>query len=591
MDSVQYEPIETYLGGSDLDKISLDYNLDSGSEENNSSKSKKCDSPPKDENLNNPLLNVNTLQSLRISHSIDKSTDSQTLINRINGIKSTKDNLINEKEYDLYIDMYDLLNNKENDFNQNNIIEKTCTKHSKINKLNRNINSNKNINSTKNTSKSKNSKKNLSLNKIKNTKSNPFKKQINIQQLFKKKFEERTNYSKKQSTTANSSNKYNNYSSNNSLLQNKISRDFVNHKDFSLTTENSNKNISKSYFKRNNNEYLVNLLTENKEETIKLVNDKNIMISELDFKLSPSSHKKKVRKNEKIVHLKQKHDIKKYLFNRRNSFNHSKNKNKKSINNSCLYLITTTQNNINNNKIIYNETEISPRIIKHKTNNYILIKKSIPKKTKNPSNSCKADKIKLISNYFFNNKVNNFFQNKNQIINHIPKSRTCKRKIDHNSYKNLSLNNIKLNNKIKKRNDIPNCIINNKIKIPANFNKKMRYLNLSKENSKQSSVKLNHSSGKNKLIKKKIHSMKTMNNVLDKNQNKKIIKGASQKTKQWKNSKEVESYFNLLNDIMIKKNRKISTNNINISQRSHKNININNRHTSNNAVKYFINNN
>ena len=596
MNSIKYEPIETYYGDVDLNGTSLHYNLDSGSEKNNTSKKENSDSHEKDSSSNNPLFNINTLQSLRISHSTDKSTDSQTLINRINGIKCLDNKMIKEKESDLCIDMYELLNNKENDINNSNIIEITNTKNPYANNLNKNKNSNlnikfnKNINSNKNINKSINanknqnkiinSTKNLSQNKItKNTTSNRLKQQINIQQLFKKKFEEKANQISKKITLKNSINN----SNNSSLLRTKISHDSNNHKDFSILTENNNNNISQTYLKKVNNNHLINSLNKNAKKTIEFVDDKSIRANGLDKYF----FNKKIQKNKKVYSIKQKPDSKKYILSCQNSFN--KNKNKQSVKNSFYFLNTSIQKNKNNSRIIYNKTEIYPHIKRHKTNNHIFKKNSVPKKTKNSSNSCKTDKVELINKYFMNNKSNSFFQEKSQGIKHTTKAKTSKRKLNIISSKNLSLNKIKPNNKITKRNDISVYFINYTKKIPSNFNKRIQYLNLSKDNSKQVSVNLNHSIEKNKLITNKIHSMKTMKNIFDKNQKKNVIKDTSQKTKQQRYKKELEIYFKLVNDIMTTTIKKISTN-INNTQRSHKNINMSKSQANNNAVKYFLNN-
>ena len=221
MKEIDYQPMKTYLGNSQDDSSENNNNLNSNSEENITySQSDKDEleintlykNEPKNENIlkDKFILNIDTLQSLRISHSLEKSKNSQSLIDIINGGKYNFD----ENEY--------IKLNKENDMNiinknknkndKNTINEKepkvfnikkrthTCNNY----KANNIINNNKNNNTsaiTKN--KILSTKRNISLNNNNNysafslcnnnnnNKTSSFK--FKIEEIFKEIFEEKIN--------------------------------------------------------------------------------------------------------------------------------------------------------------------------------------------------------------------------------------------------------------------------------------------------------------------------------------------------------------------------------------------------------------
>ena len=91
MEEINYRPIETYLGNSQENSLDIiNYKKSKSNSEENVSDSKSdveidITSLNKDKSkIENILLNIDTLQSLRISHSIEKSKNSQSLIDIIN---------------------------------------------------------------------------------------------------------------------------------------------------------------------------------------------------------------------------------------------------------------------------------------------------------------------------------------------------------------------------------------------------------------------------------------------------------------------------------------------------------------------------
>jgi hypothetical protein len=140
MEELVYQPIKTYLGNSE-DNISItNMDINTNSEENVTYSQSDHDelkinsinkAEPKNGNIlkDEYILNIDTLQSLRISHSFEKSKNSQTLIDIINQGK------YNFEEND---------NNKLNNENDMNIINKNNCDNSNIS-LNEKENKNSNI--------------------------------------------------------------------------------------------------------------------------------------------------------------------------------------------------------------------------------------------------------------------------------------------------------------------------------------------------------------------------------------------------------------------------------------------------------------
>jgi hypothetical protein len=149
MEESKYQPMETYLGGS-IDEFSENNNniLVSNSEENitysqsehelniNSLFKRKNDKTDESDLLQEKLMpNINTLQSIRISHSLEKSQNSQSLIDIINGVKFDFD----DKEKNIFP-------NNENDINVSNKIKSGSKKEEESFRTNKCVNdSNSNI--------------------------------------------------------------------------------------------------------------------------------------------------------------------------------------------------------------------------------------------------------------------------------------------------------------------------------------------------------------------------------------------------------------------------------------------------------------
>ncbi len=98
MEQLDYQPMKTYLGNSEDDNSVPNNNQNSHYEENVTYSQSDNDeikintintinkAEPKIENIlkDKFILNIDTLQSLRISHSLEKSKNSQSLIDIIN---------------------------------------------------------------------------------------------------------------------------------------------------------------------------------------------------------------------------------------------------------------------------------------------------------------------------------------------------------------------------------------------------------------------------------------------------------------------------------------------------------------------------
>ena len=560
MQKNKYQPYETEIIDENLDEISSHNNLNTESiEQNDKSNNFNYGSPKKNEQniQNNPLLNADTtLKSLRISHSNEKSEESQILINRINGIKSPKKKPIKENNFDLYCDMFEIIN-KENDLNKNNLKNENNNKIQPI--TNKKIHANNNIKYKKlktnnsirfsNYNNFKNAKISIS-NKLKTKfknfnpqqlkkKKTSYSKKISIQQLFKQKFEERSK-NNSQITHKIQQHKYDNFSSPN-YLEDSLCKEKA-QKEFS-TIENSESfyNINLTYVPQyqinlNSTEYMQSLFDDhdNEDNHENDYDDKNIMVSELDIKLTPSSAKKNTKKP--LIKVKKYFsndgsNIRKYLFKTKNlnkktksisqkNNNIKKNKNSKIVKNnnnhiefaaSSMVGFNNYKNNLslNKNKVIYkkinrmktgfsnkndNKTKRNFKNINFGLRNSSKIKTISREKTEYVSS--KPNKIKLIKKYFLTHKINSnlSFQTNKRLTNY---PTINKKKITQSI---INLDNIKSNNKITKKSDIPICVIKNKNKIPIIKNKnhqsKISYLNIVKRMNSINN-KINTSSFKN----------------------------------------------------------------------------------------------
>ena len=237
MEEINYQPIETYLGNSQENSLDIiNYKKSKSNSEEKASDSKsdvevditssnKVESKKENnKSKENILLNIDTLQSLRISHSIEKSKNCQSLIDIIN-----KSNYNFEDNNENDMNTINKHNNKELDsFNTNKGVfnsnyknknsffsNESNIKHSNK-KINININTNNNDTSAMTKNSNVNNKNLESKSKIKftsfslgdknkekfkdiysNYSNNCNNKNIssfkyNIEEMFKEKFEERT---------------------------------------------------------------------------------------------------------------------------------------------------------------------------------------------------------------------------------------------------------------------------------------------------------------------------------------------------------------------------------------------------------------
>ena len=213
--------METYLSNSLDSSLINNRDLNSNPEENitysksdnefNINSLYKEESKEEDLYNDNPIFNIDTLQSLRISYSLEKSKNSQSLIDIINGGKYNSNEKENNKnDYNINIPNKKNTNNiYEKERNKFNINKMSYNNNSK--KKNSNISNNKNknnsfknINNNKTSAMTKNSvinKKNISLNNnnkcnafsLNNTNNNTGNSsyKIKIEEIFKERFEEK----------------------------------------------------------------------------------------------------------------------------------------------------------------------------------------------------------------------------------------------------------------------------------------------------------------------------------------------------------------------------------------------------------------
>lgn len=273
---------------------------------------------PKKQNPNeiitesNPLLNINTsLESLRISHSTEKSKN-DALINGINGINTLQNKPFIENESNIYNDMYEILN-KENNINNLNLANKGKIK--SIKKLN-----NKKI-KTKNSLIKLNNYNKIKCCKLVNENKN---KKINIDKIFKEKFEE---ISKNPNTLTHKTFAYKYVNiSNPNYFEDSLSKENTLDENNYENNENSERGIVNLTYvplhkiKMNSNEYINSLLNEEDSE------EKRVQVSELDINIEPSNKKSTSAKKPKInKNLLNVPDIKKYLFSKKFQKNNNNN--------------------------------------------------------------------------------------------------------------------------------------------------------------------------------------------------------------------------------------------------------------------------
>ena len=287
MEESKYQPMETYLGNS-IDEFSENNNniLGTNSEENitysqsdhelniNTLFKRKTEKRDDSDLLQEKLMqNINTLQSIRISHSLEKSQNSQSLIDIINGVK-----------YD-FADKENNLSNNENDMNVSNKVKNESKKEEES------FRTNKCVNDSNSYCKNKNSL--LSIN------------ESNL--LNKNKTSAMTKYS-----LNNCNNKNNKLSNNN------------NHNSFNVKSKNNTDNNSNS----SNKFKIEEIFKEQFEERIKPKSNKSIQDSETSIKSLRKNNKQNNELIEKPKTLEYHNKIKKILSlfsSENNSNNFSKN--------------------------------------------------------------------------------------------------------------------------------------------------------------------------------------------------------------------------------------------------------------------------
>ena len=336
-----------------------------------------------------PILNINTLQSIRISHSIDNSKNSQSLIDILNENKII--NLNNNFE-----------ENNENDANVNN-------------KANKNI-KNKSIKNKK----EENNSRNIKLNEYSSIHSNYNKgnniyDKFKIGDIFKEKFEEKTKSFKSIHKMENNNPQKNNNNSINEEMKPKTSeyQNYIknsNNKvkyisnvkkninnEFLYIKENDSFSIEPDSIEINNNKNkksILNTLEIQNSSEKDDKNDKNIIVSELDCDISNSITKNKNINNVKLEKAIE-NNIKKGIID----INHlQKQLNDKSKNiNKKIYTIRK----INLNSSIYkkNVIQLKKRLSSEKNNN--------KHKNYHPSSSIKIQKAKNQRNLYLKQVLDN----------------------------------------------------------------------------------------------------------------------------------------------------------------------------------------
>ena len=360
-----------------------------------------------------PILNINTLQSIRISHSIENSKNSQSLIDILNENKLI--NLNNEKE-----------ENNENDVNINNRPNK------KIKKEIKNINKDNNENISRNLNmKTFNSNHTNTNNKIKNK---DIYDKFKIGDIFKERFEEKTKNNKLIYNKGNKiSKKFNNNYNNKNNQENKPktleyqnknkNKNFISniknniHNEFIQLKENDSIIIEPDSIEMNNskNNKLI-LETFNMQDSSEK-DDKNIMVSELDIDVSNSIQNDKNNDNDneiKIKNMKLEKAVD-YIGPKKNTQdgNHNHIQKKLSEKNKLIKKKIYPIRKINLNENIHkrNIIQLKKRSEKEKTNSKY--------KNSQSTSSTKLPKGKNHNNLYLKQALNNsnIIPNNNHILN------------------------------------------------------------------------------------------------------------------------------------------------------------------------------
>ena len=338
-----------------------------------------------------PMLNINTLQSIRISHSIENSKNSQSLIDILNENKII--NLNNDYE-----------ENNENDANVNNKANKKIK--------NKFIQNKKEENNKENNTRNINIKEYSSIHSNCNNRNNFYDK-FKIDNIFKEKFEEKTksfkllykkennNSKKKENIVVNEQIKpktleYQNNIKNNNIRKIKyissVKKDINN--ELHNLKENDSLSIEPDSIERNDNINKKLIIDTFEIQNSSEKNDKNILVSELDYDITNS-----IQKNKNINSAKLEKKIENNIKNEMSGNNHlqkpfnGKNKNI----NKKIYPIRKI--NLNNNIHKKNVIQLKKRLYSEKNNNKY--------KNCHPSSSIKIQKIKHQRNFDLKQALNN----------------------------------------------------------------------------------------------------------------------------------------------------------------------------------------
>ena len=308
-----------------------------------------------DENVllnDKPMININTLQSIRISHSTQSSNNSQSFIDIL---YENKFNNLNDRNEE----------NNENDVNVNNRLKKK----SKI-KI-------KNIKYEQNNS--KNLKKNNALSINTNTNNN---KQNDIYDKFKERFEEKTKSykDKKILNPEKIKSKIQNYQNNIEKIKNKLKYIYdisrtkykkINIKLQNKLNENSISIAQDSFEEDENKNKSCKIFLDKFEKPINdYVDDKNMIVSKFDFDLSKSNSTKKKNNSSRVIKDKnmnfENDNIKKPLVGIGQIPQKKQTEKKKAIKKK-IYPVKII--NLCNNNLIKNIMELKKQIVTEKSNN------------------------------------------------------------------------------------------------------------------------------------------------------------------------------------------------------------------------------
>ena len=465
-----------------------------------------------------PLFNINTLQSLRISHSIENSKNSESSNDTIS------DNKINMNLNNEYKE------NNENDMNTNNF-EK--------NKINEKININKN---EENISRSINK---TSFSYINNNKEiNNIYDKIKIEEIFKERFEEKTrsyktsNINKNLLKNDNNTNNFNNL--NNKEIKVKSQPiEYLNNAqkfykmNYIICTKNKNNKLNQ--LNLNDSLSLGQDSIESKEnKNNNLIldtfdgEDKNILVSELEFDLSKFNQAKTY--NNQDIKNKSKKKEKGIVNNQKKNKMQKKSKEKNKFIKKKIY--PPKKINLNNNNSKKNIIQLKKRIDTEKNHNNLNINKikyihsSASTKFQRQNNQKNLDNLKqtlsnsnILSLYIRNtstNKTNKTLYNKsthNLTEKFCYKPKYSSKSIHNDKHTNLKkyyrltpVNKININNYF--YNDIKKVVIKNR-----NTNKSNRVLNKTSLNSNLNED--NNISNKNSSKKNNSFIIKRRNDIFN----------------------------------------------------------------------------